>query len=888
MAAWDPFLDPADGPQDLKVELDPDPLEASVLDVPLDPWNDSTFVALAQEAAREAEERYEAAMKVLEVQQEAERKETEAKEARRLKLEKEAREIAKLSIQELKECRTGGSAYAEMAMEAIGQAPAIAAILRKSKGRDLDEPEDLALGRAAAQIAAADMGASRPVALLFPDQNSKSLKMLKGLQELPEARRLREASRQLLGFDPLEGPGVLGFYELLRGPEGWLEHTQFCQPVMYLTQLAAVEKLRDKRPGALERCKAVAGLSLGDYAALTYAGVWDFETGLRAVQLRAEVMEAAIAAVPQAALAVAGLPEELLQQLCEQCREGSSEDSVCGIAQRLFPQGFVCSGSLAAMERLLERARRSQGCKQVLKAAAAGPLVKVPGEVARSSCALARHDCSRKGRRPLRAGGLLLPKILDARIHLCDGCRRSSQRTVLEDIESLFEAAVLNSSLELRPHLATLLEYSKRARSVLQVGSSDTAWIAILQGGLQRSDGQLYQTELTANLMDFLQQHDLRSLGIRVVEGYQASEMLFFSRRIDFESLAAKSAMAKFILLHGTKYSGEHDDGDSHQGTVFFEELQQWLNNNRAWQLAEYSSLGAGLAILIRSQRTSNCSDAWAPAQSLASELLEVRHGYPSLLGSTWHVRSAAVTAMHRRLAAIQSRCPDAKAALQVLQLFSSKDPQMLQGLMESSAAKKYKETIPKPRTLGTLEALNPELSLLLLHRGQLPDEDRHRLLDVSVAQWPHRSEFWQILADDLVYQRGLVERDVTAPLAMQAIRRCFSLAHFDRSVVFRLLEMLEVLRRPREATLLWDAVAGSPTAPWDDQRRSAASVVSVPQVFAENAAVFPGEAFLNKHPEFKFARDYMEAFSDDLLTEQLNIIRTWSFAAALVQLGLL
>ena len=129
----------------------------------------------------------------------------------------------------------------------------------------------------------------------------------------------------------------------------------------------------------------------------------------------------------------------------------------------------------------------------LLKLSAAG--LVIPGEVARSSCALARHDCSRKGRRPLRAGGLLLPKILDARIHLCDGCQswRSSQRTVLEEIESSFEAAVLNSSLELRPHLATLLEYSKRARSVLQVGTSDTAWIGILQGGLQRSDGQLYQ-----------------------------------------------------------------------------------------------------------------------------------------------------------------------------------------------------------------------------------------------------------------------------------------------------------------------------------------------------------------------------------------------------------
>eukprot|EP00438_Fugacium_kawagutii_P035268 Skav227227 [mRNA] locus=scaffold2048:541165:543590:- [translate_table: standard] len=33
--------------------------------------------------------------------------------------------------------------------------------------------------------------------------------------ELPEARRLRESARQILGYDPLEGPGVLGFYERL-------------------------------------------------------------------------------------------------------------------------------------------------------------------------------------------------------------------------------------------------------------------------------------------------------------------------------------------------------------------------------------------------------------------------------------------------------------------------------------------------------------------------------------------------------------------------------------------------------------------------------------------------------------------------------------------------
>ena len=40
------------------------------------------------------------------------------------------------------------------------------------------------------------------------------------LEELPGARRLREAARAVLDFDPLEGPGFQGFYELLRGPEG--------------------------------------------------------------------------------------------------------------------------------------------------------------------------------------------------------------------------------------------------------------------------------------------------------------------------------------------------------------------------------------------------------------------------------------------------------------------------------------------------------------------------------------------------------------------------------------------------------------------------------------------------------------------------------------------
>ena len=42
----------------------------------------------------------------------------------------------------------------------------------------------------------------------------------------------------------------------------------------------------------VERCQAVAGLSLGEYTALAVAGVFDFETGLKVVKLRGEAMQA--------------------------------------------------------------------------------------------------------------------------------------------------------------------------------------------------------------------------------------------------------------------------------------------------------------------------------------------------------------------------------------------------------------------------------------------------------------------------------------------------------------------------------------------------------------------------------------------------------------------
>ena len=53
------------------------------------------------------------------------------------------------------------------------------------------------------------------------------------------------------------------------------------QPALFVAGLAAVERLRTQSPTTVEGCSACAGLSLGEYAALVFAGVLSFEDGLK-------------------------------------------------------------------------------------------------------------------------------------------------------------------------------------------------------------------------------------------------------------------------------------------------------------------------------------------------------------------------------------------------------------------------------------------------------------------------------------------------------------------------------------------------------------------------------------------------------------------------------
>lgn len=60
-----------------------------------------------------------------------------------------------------------------------------------------------------------------------------------------------------------------------------------------MSSLAGLEKLKTEKPEVLDQCQAAAGLSLGEYTALVFAGALSVEDALKLVKVRAEAMQQA-------------------------------------------------------------------------------------------------------------------------------------------------------------------------------------------------------------------------------------------------------------------------------------------------------------------------------------------------------------------------------------------------------------------------------------------------------------------------------------------------------------------------------------------------------------------------------------------------------------------
>jgi [acyl-carrier-protein] S-malonyltransferase len=151
------------------------------------------------------------------------------------------------------------------------------------------------------------------------------------------------------------------------GPADRLNSTVVSQPALFVAGLAAVEQLRQQSPQEVESCAAAAGLSLGEYTALVFAGAMSFEDGLEVVKVRGEAMQSAADAGPGGMVSVLGLE---LEQVESACKEASAVGLI-RIANLLCPGNIVVSGVESACGEF-ERIAAAYGAIKTIRLAVAG------------------------------------------------------------------------------------------------------------------------------------------------------------------------------------------------------------------------------------------------------------------------------------------------------------------------------------------------------------------------------------------------------------------------------------------------------------------------------------------------------------------------------------
>src|SRR5471030_270265 len=134
-------------------------------------------------------------------------------------------------------------------------------------------------------------------ALLFAGQAAQTVGMGKDLAgQFPSAKAWLDRANAALGYDLAS--------ICFNGPETELTKTENAQPGIFLVSWVCFELLKEQVPNL--KFDATAGLSLGEFTALTAAGAMSFEDGLRVVRQRGRFMQEACDATRGAMAAVIG------------------------------------------------------------------------------------------------------------------------------------------------------------------------------------------------------------------------------------------------------------------------------------------------------------------------------------------------------------------------------------------------------------------------------------------------------------------------------------------------------------------------------------------------------------------------------------------------------
>ncbi len=191
-------------------------------------------------------------------------------------------------------------------------------------------------------------------ALLFAGQGAQVVGMGQDLAEkFPTAKSWFERANTALGYDLT----AICF----TGPEAELTKTEHAQPGIFLASWVAFQLLKESVPNLA--FDATAGLSLGEFTALTAAGTFSFEDGLRLVRQRGKFMQEACDVTKGGMAAIIGLDEALTREAC-------AEAGVV-LANLNCPGQLVISGEADKITKACELAK-AKGAKRALPLPVAG------------------------------------------------------------------------------------------------------------------------------------------------------------------------------------------------------------------------------------------------------------------------------------------------------------------------------------------------------------------------------------------------------------------------------------------------------------------------------------------------------------------------------------
>jgi len=213
-------------------------------------------------------------------------------------------------------------------------------------------------------------------ALLFAGQGAQVVGMGQDwAAAFPAAQAWFDRANAALGYDLTS--------VCFTGPEADLTKTENAQPGIFLVSWVAFDLLKARVPAL--SFAATAGLSLGEFTALTAAGALSFEDGLRVVRQRGRFMQEACDVTQGGMAAVIGLEEAPTREVC-------AEAGVV-LANLNCPGQLVISGAADKIGKACELAK-AKGAKRAIPLTVAGayhsPLMASAQPKLQAELALAR------------------------------------------------------------------------------------------------------------------------------------------------------------------------------------------------------------------------------------------------------------------------------------------------------------------------------------------------------------------------------------------------------------------------------------------------------------------------------------------------------------------